>query len=180
MLPKLSTAAIATTLAVSVSLGSVAPAEALGRNERNFLKGVAATLLIGAIVSDARARTAPAPAPAPAPRYQSSYRTAPQPDYQPRYQPRHDEDRISGRVIGSSTMSGTAGIAAQAFNAYPRAERRAIQSRLRSFGYYSGAVDGIFGPATYRATEAYARDSVGARALTDKAGAFGIYDSLLY
>lgn len=174
MLPKLSTTAIAAALAVSVSLGSVAPAEALGRNERNFLKGVAATLLIGAIVTDTRARTAPAPAPSP--RYQPGY----QPRAQDDYQPRHHEGRSTGRVIGSSTMSGTAGITAQAFNAYPRSERRAIQSRLRSFGYYTGAVDGVFGPATYRATEAYARDSVGARALTDKAGAFGVFDSLIY
>ena len=60
------------------------------------------------------------------------------------------------------------------------AQRRAIQSRLRAFGYYNGRLDGAFGPGTYRAVVAYARDSGGERQLQTQAGAFGIYDSLIY
>ena len=168
MLPMMKTPALSAALAMAVSLGAVAPAEAFGRNERNFLKGVAATLLLGAIVNEARARPVPAPAPAP----------MPAPRYEPSYQPHDTYGPNRGRIIGSSVSAGNG--VSQAFNAYPRGERRAIQSRLRAYGYYSGAIDGVFGPATYRAAHAYARDSVGAQALNSKAGAFGVFDSLLY
>ena len=36
-------------------------------------------------------------------------------------------------------------------------EVRRVQTRLRDWGYYDGAVDGIFGPATYRAVRRFQR-----------------------
>ena len=150
---------------------------------RNFLKGVAAAVIVGALINESQART---PAPAPQPVYRprpvpqpDHYRPHPQPD--PYYRPHHDRDRhpAGGRVIGS-TNSVHATIAAQTFNSYPASQRRAIQSRLRSFGYYTGRIDGSFGPGTYRAVLAYARDSGGERQLASQAGSFGIYDSLIY
>ena len=173
------TSAIAAVTALSLALTAAAPAHALGKNERNFLKGVAATLIIGAIINDANARTQPAPAPQPQPGY----------GHRPRYdhgdRPRYDnhghrnEHRTTGRVIGTSgSVYSTP--AAQAFGRYSAAERRAIQRSLRAYGYYSGSIDGAFGPGTYKAVLAYARDTGGADQIKSQAGSFGLYDSLIY
>ena len=172
MLPTFKSAAIATVTALSVAITAAAPAQALGKNERNFLKGVAATVIIGALINDARART-------PAPQPQPVYRPHPQPQPTYRPAPQYDPHPAGGRVIGSST-SVHATLAAQTFNTYSPAQRRAIQTRLRAFGYYTGGIDGAFGPATYRAVLAYARDSGGEAQLQSRAGTFGVYDSLIY
>ena len=182
MFTTVKTTAIATLTALSLAVTAAAPAEALGRNERNFLKGVAAAVIVGALINDAQGRTpAPAPQPVYRPRPQPDpfYRPQPQPD--PYYRPHQDRDRhpAGGRVIGSSNAVHSS-IAAQAFNSYSAPQRRAIQSRLRGFGYYNGRVDGAFGPGTYRAVLAYARDSGGEGQLQSSAGSFGIYDSLIY
>lgn len=162
MLPKFKTTALAAVTALSVALTTAAPVQALGRNERNFLKGVAAALIVGAIINDAQART-PAP--------------PPQPEYRP--VPPREDHYTGGHVVGShGSVHGT--VAAQAFNGYSHSQRKAIQSRLRSYGYYTGRVDGAFGPATYRAVLAYARDSGGAQQLETRAGSYGVYDSLIY
>ena len=182
MLPTFKSAAIAAVTALSVAITAAAPAQALGKNERNFLKGVAATVIIGALINDARART-PAPQPQPVyrphPQPQPTYRPHPQP--QPTYRPPvyQDHHPASGRVIGSNTSVHTT-LAGQTFNNYTVSQRRAIQSRLRGYGYYTGGIDGVFGPATYRAVVAYARDSGGEAQLQSRAGTFGVYDSLLY
>lgn len=165
------TSAIATVTALSLALTAAAPAHALGKNERNFLKGVAATLIIGAIINDANARTQPAPAPQPQPGY----------GHRPRYDNHghRNEHRTTGRVIGTSgSVYSTP--AAQAFGRYSAAERRAIQRSLRAYGYYSGSIDGAFGPGTYNAVLAYARDTGGAHQIKSQAGSFGLYDSLIY
>lgn len=177
LLPKLSSArttAIASVTALAIALTSAAPAQALGRNERNFLKGVAATLIIGALINN-QSHARPAPAPEPQRRY------VPRDDrYQPRqdhYQPRHDQP-AAGRVIGSqSSVYSTH--AARAFNSLSLPERRLVQSRLRAYGYYAGSIDGAFGPGTYGALVAYARDTSGERQLSTVAGAYGVLDSLL-
>ncbi|NEX47020.1 peptidoglycan-binding domain-containing protein [Pseudotabrizicola algicola] len=174
------TTAIGAVTALSIALTAAAPAHALGKNERNFIKGVAAAVIVGALINEAQAR-APQPQPVyrPAPQPQPVYRPAPQ--QPPVYTRPHNNhyQSTSGRVIGSNT-SVHATVAAQSFNSYSAAERRAIQSRLRAFGYYTGAVDAAFGPATYRAVVAYARDTGGERQLESRAGAFGVYDSLIY
>ncbi len=168
MLPSLKTTFVAAVTALSVALSTAAPAHAWGKNEQNFLKGVAATVIVGALLKDAQRRNQPAPQP----RYEEHY--------QPRHQPRYEEEhRTTGRVVGTNG-SVYRTTAAQAFNAYGHQERRAIQSRLRSYGYYTGGIDGAFGPGTYRAIVAYARDAGGEGQLRNRAGAFGIYDSLIY
>lgn len=159
MLLNMKSTAVASITALSIALGAAAPAQALGKNERNFLKGVAATLIIGALIKEGRAQPQPAP--------------APEPVYRPHH-PRPDQ----GSVIGSgSSVYST--YAARAFASFSPNERRAIQSRLRAYGYYTGRIDGSFGPATYRAIVAYARDTSGERQLSTLAGSYGVYDSLL-
>lgn len=70
--------------------------------------------------------------------------------------------------------------AAYAFASYSRSERRAIQRSLARAGYYYGPLDGAFGAGTYRATLGYARDIRATAALNSQAGAYGVYDRLLY
>ncbi len=190
MLPNLKTTALAAITALSVALTSVAPANAFGRDERKFLQGVAAALIVGAIVRDAQGRAQAAPSYAApsyaaptyaaprhaAPRHAGTGYAAPQPQYRPA-PPRQDQYN-TGRVIGSSS-SVHATLAAQTFNSYSLRQRQAIQSRLRAYGYYRGSIDGVFGPATLRAVQAYARDSGGERQLQTRAGSYGVYDSLI-
>lgn len=193
MFKSVKTAAITTVTALSLAVTAAAPAQALGKNERNFLKGVAATVIVGALLNEARAQS---------PQAQPQQVFRPQPQPQQHYRPHHPQDQhyrphkphqqhsyrphrndhyhsTSGRVIGSNTSVHST-IAGQAFNSYSTAERRAIQSRLRAFGYYTGGIDGAFGPGTYRAVVAYARDTGGERQLQSRAGTFGIYDGLIY
>lgn len=174
------TSAIAAVMALSLALTAAAPAHALGKNERNFLKGVAATLIIGAIINDAQARSRPAPAPQRQPHYGNR---GPRKDYGYDHRngyrdDRRNEHRTTGRVIGTST-SIYATHAAQTFGRYSVNERRAIQRSLRTYGYYNGGIDGAFGPGTYNAVLAYARDTGGAHQINSQAGSFGIYDSLI-
>ncbi|MCF8485773.1 MAG: peptidoglycan-binding protein [Rhodobacteraceae bacterium] len=176
--------AIAAVTALSLALTAAAPAHALGKNERNFLKGVAATLIIGAIINDAQARSRPALAPQPQPHYgnrghRNEYRNDYRNEYRDEYRDeRRNEHRTTGRVIGTST-SIYATHAAQTFGRYSGNERRAIQRSLRAYGYYNGGIDGAFGPGTYNAVLAYARDTGGAHQVNSQAGSFGIYDSLI-
>ncbi|MFN3721864.1 MAG: peptidoglycan-binding protein [Paracoccaceae bacterium] len=187
------TSVIAAVTALSLAVTAAAPAQALGKNERNFIKGVAAAVIVGALINEAQAR-APRPQPQPVyrphpqpqptyrphPQPQPTYRPHPQPQPHGQYRPRQDHHQsTSGRVIGSNN-SVHATIAGQTFNNYSASQRRAIQSRLRAFGYYTGGIDGAFGPGTYRAVVAYARDSGGERQLQTRAGTFGVYDSLIY
>lgn len=153
--------AIAGITALGLALGTAAPAQALGKNERNFLKGVAATLIVGALINEAR-------------RAQGTY---PQRYPQPQVAPRPQPIPVHG---GSPTVSIYQTPAAQAFNSYGSAERRVIQQKLAAMGYYRSGIDGVFGPGTYGAVAAYARDSGGTDRLSSRAGAYAVYDSLIY
>ncbi|MCU0816818.1 MAG: peptidoglycan-binding protein [Cypionkella sp.] len=178
-MPKITTTALAAITATALALGSAAPAQALGKNERKFLQGVAAALIVTTILNQQRGNAAPAPLPrqpvhAPPPRQDWSH-NAPH-HYDP---PRHT--RPTGSVIGSPhhQQSIHASHAARSFNSYAPSERRAIQSRLRAYGYYHGSIDGVFGPATFRALQAYARDTGGESQLATIGGSYGVLDGLL-
>ena len=56
--------------------------------------------------------------------------------------------------------------------------RRAIQANLRAYGYYSGAIDGVWGPRTYNAVRLYAGDSGLANRLGTYGGAVAVLDGL--
>lgn len=68
--------------------------------------------------------------------------------------------------------------AARAFQSYSLSERKAIQRNLRAWGYYRGGIDGSFGPGTYNAVVAYARDE--GASLRNTASAYGVYDGMIY
>jgi hypothetical protein len=153
MLPaiaKTRTALIAAATAGAMTLTAAAPAQAWGKNEQNFLKGVVATVIVGQIIKEARKdqRRHYAPAPAPTPIY------VPAPHY------------------GTSAL-------AQAFAEYSPASKRAIQQRLRNYGYYRGGIDGVFGSGTRAALEAYARDSGNVGLTQSRDGAVRLMNSLL-
>lgn len=167
-LPTVKTTMTAAIAALALMATAAAPVHA-GQRERDFLKGVAATVIAGALIKGVTQPRQPAYA---APR-QPVYQPAPrQPVYlvpqQPVYaapQPHH----------GISTSA-----AAQAFKSYSPSERRAIQRQLARQGYYRGGVDGVFGPATFRAVAAYASDRGLTGRIDSASGAYTVYDSLIY
>ena len=158
MLPTVITAKshlIAAVAALSITALPATPAKAWGEKEQGFLAGVVTTIVVDSLIT--RKKTvAPAPvyvAPAPAPVY-----VDPAPVY--------------------TTLSSTP--AARAFNSYTKAERKAIQRNLKSWGYYHGAVDGSFGRGTYNAVVAFAADEGASSSLKSTTGAYGLYDGMLY
>lgn len=159
----LRTSAIASALALSLAIPAL-PAHAWGQREQDVLKGVVGTLAVTALIKEV---TKPEPkvvyrgtksyaGPAYNSSYNSGYRPAPQ---------------VQNDIYSSA--------AAQAFNSYTYSERQQIQRDLKRRGYYAGEIDGVFGPATYRATLAYAQATGNVQRLATRAGAYGIYDSLV-
>lgn len=163
MLPTVKKTGLAALAALTISAVAAAPANAWGEKEQNFLAGVLATVAVGAIINDAdKNDRAHAYQPTRPPAYQPDYRRAEPPRYQP--------------YTGSMYQSA----AGRAFQSFAAPERRAIQRRLARQGYYFGRIDGSFGRATFRAVEAYARDTGEARRLRSVQGAIAVYDSLIY
>lgn len=156
MLPAFKRTAIAGFTALAIAATAAAPAQAWGDNEQNFVKGIAATLLVQGIIREAKRGE----------RNQPVYYADPQP--QPVY--------VAPRAHTSIYRTA----AAQAFNSYSTRERVLIQKRLSRYGYYRGGIDGSFGPGTYSAVTAYADDQGQGGDLRSTAGAFGVYDGLIY
>ncbi|WP_233557051.1 peptidoglycan-binding protein [Gemmobacter lutimaris] len=161
-------AAIAAVTALAIGLTAAAPAQALGRNERNFLKGVAAAMLVDRLLDEARRNQKP--------RYVQPQYVQPRPVYRQVYRPAPHHDRYQPPVRPSIWMTP----AAQAFNSYNIYDRRRIQGGLAARGYYRGGIDGAFGPGTYSAIVAYANDRGRGRDLGSAAGVYGLFDGLVY
>ena len=168
MLPNIRTATTAAIAALALAATAAAPVQA-GQRERDFLKGVAATVIVGTVIQSMNQRAQAQP------RYQQAPRYTQQPRY---YVPPTREPAYFAPPAVQSGISTSA--ASQAFKSYSPTERRAIQRQLARMGYYGGAIDGTFGPATFRAVSAYAADR-GLNARIDSAsGAYTVYDSLIY
>lgn len=160
------TAAITLVTALTLAVTSAAPAAAWGQREQDVLKGAAGALILKAIINDAKRDR----------RAQPVYREEPE----PRYGHGHPKKHEPRRTYDDRQTSVYNTPAARAFNSYSSYERRLIQRRLAHWGYYRGGVDGSFGPGTYSAVLAYARDNGQGRSLGSTAGAFGVYDGLIY
>jgi len=150
MLPKFTNYIVAGVTAVAITATSVVPANAFDRDERQFLKGIAATLLVQKIIKESKKN--------------KKVQEQPQPVPQPVYVP--------------SSIYATP--AAQAFQSYTPTQRRLIQQRLSAYGYYRSGIDGSFGPGTYNAVLAYARDIGQASAMQATGSAYAVYDRLIY
>jgi hypothetical protein len=166
--------AIATVTALSMALASATPGQALDKKERALLGVLAAAAIVGVIANDAARKNRARQTYYEEPRYY-----APEPQYhdpyydEPRYEhPRYDEPRYQPQPSYGSSVTG-------AFREFSPASRRAIQSRLRAYGYYYGSVDGAFGPATRRAIEAYARDTGNSSLLGSRNGTVTLLNGLL-
>ncbi len=159
MLPAVKKTVIASVTAFALAVSAAAPAQALGKNERNFIAGAATALVINGLIRQDRAIRQQAP------RYEQPRYVEPSPVYQP-------------RPVYQTSVYNT--VAAQAFNSYSRGERIAIQRQLSRQGYYRSGIDGSFGPGTYNAVAAYARDIGATRQLASREGAYGIYDGLIF
>lgn len=145
---------------------SAAPALAWGQREQDFTKGALSVLLLGALVNDARQHRA--------------YEHPPQVYYPVNPRPVYQEPVYHQPVYQPPVQSYYSTPAAMAFQSYTTAERRRIQAALANYGYYTGYVDGAFGPGTYRAITAYARSSGQMALLETRGGAYGLLDSLIY
>lgn len=157
------TKVIAGLTALTIAAVPATPALAWGEKEQGFVAGVATAVIVDEILKNRRARMGAAPVyVAPAPIY---------------VEPRHVEPRHT-YVEPRHTTSIHATPAARAFQSYSASERKAIQRKLRAWGYYRGGIDGAFGPGTYNAIIAYARDE--GTSLSSMARAYGVYDGLLF
>lgn len=167
-LPRLRTAATAAVAALSLVAATAAPVQA-GQRERDFLKGVAATVIVGTVLNNLNNRAQAQP------RYYAPPRAQPQPQYYAPHRP-HQPSYFAQPTRPALSTSA----AAQAFKSYSPTERRAIQRQLARQGYYNGGIDGVFGPATFRAVASYAADRGLAGRIDSASGAYTVYDSLIY
>jgi hypothetical protein len=151
------TTLIAGLTALSIAAVPATPALAWGEKEQGFVAGVATAVIVDELLKNRRARLGGPVYAAPAPVY-----VEPRTVY---VEPRH-------------TTSIYATPAGRAFQSYSMSERKAIQRNLRAWGYYRGGIDGSFGPGTYNAITAYARDEGASLSSTSKA--YGVYDGLLF
>ncbi|MDG1282917.1 MAG: peptidoglycan-binding domain-containing protein [Pseudorhodobacter sp.] len=129
--------ATATLVTLSLLAGSVAPAQAMGKNERNFLKGVAAAAIVGIILSSNRGAAAQAPVArhdtprAAEPRYAEPRRV--EPYNHPRHQPGREVSRYEEPRYQAPHRE------APRYDAMPRQEQgRVIGSTSGQTGYGSG------------------------------------------
>lgn len=150
MLPAVRTLMTAAAAATAIALAPAAPAHAWGDKEQGFVAGVATFLLLNEIAKDAKKRRAPVTT----------------------YQPQTP-------VYVPANPGYQAAPAKSAFMEYSPNARRAIQTRLRSYGYYNGSIDGVWGPGTARAVAAYARDVGYGDGIGTRNGAVQLYNALL-
>jgi Putative peptidoglycan binding domain len=145
---------IAALAALSIAAVPATPALAWGEKEQGFVAGVATAVIVDELLKNNR-------------KARAYDRRSPGVVYVER--PSHS---------ATSSIYGTP--AARAFNSYSKSERRAIQRNLRAWGYYRGGIDGSFGPGTYNAIQAYARDEGAAGNLRSTSGAYAVYDGLIF
>lgn len=158
-------------MALGIALSVAAPAQALGKNERNVLKGIAAAVIVNEVIKQTRRND-------DRPSY--GYNDGRYDGQRDRYNERHREDRRyrdEGRHDRRQTQRQDP--AAGAFYEYDTQSRRLIQQRLAAYGYYRGGIDGVWGRGTSSAIAAYARDIDAARSMGNRDGAVRVYNRLL-
>jgi Putative peptidoglycan binding domain len=148
------TTLIAGLTALSVAAVPAAPALAWGDKEQGFVAGVATAVIIDEILKNGRKARAYDRGQTPAPVY------------------------VEPRPVHTTTIYATP--VGRAFQSYSLSERKAIQRNLRAWGYYRGGIDGSFGPGTYNAVVAFARDEGASANLKSTSGAYAIYDGLIF
>lgn len=67
---------------------------------------------------------------------------------------------------------------AYAFSGLTLRDRQAVQMRLRNYGYYTGNIDGAWGPQTWSSVQAYAAALNLTPGLADMAGSLGVYQHI--
>lgn len=159
--------AFAGVLALALAVPMGGPALALDRHDRGVVAGALGMLFIQGMIK--ASKTPPQPAPVYA---------APAPVYVPA--PVYAAPVYAAPVYAAQPVAATRTPAAYAFGSYSGGERRAIQRSLARAGYYYGPIDGAFGRGTYMAAASFARDTGSAAEINTQAGAYGVFDRLLY
>lgn len=168
MLPAVTRTATAAVTALALAVAAVQPAQALGKNERNVLKGVFAAVVINELIKQGRSNAQPAPTYPLHPGY--GHHNPRPPVYQPppvQQPPVHQHPGYQSSV------------AAAAFYEFTPQSRRLIQQRLAAYGYYRGGIDGVWGPGTSAAVQAYARDVRSTQSLATRNGSVQLYNNLI-
>lgn len=149
-----------TAAVAALSIAAIpAPALALSEKDKAFVAGIATAVIVDELLKNGRKARAYDRGATAAPVY------------------------VEPRVVYTEPTHTTSIYrtpAARAFNSYSTSERRAIQRNLRAWGYYRGGIDGSFGPGTYNAIVAYARDEGVTGNLRSTNGAFAVYDGLIF
>ncbi|MFN6925427.1 MULTISPECIES: peptidoglycan-binding protein [Tabrizicola] len=157
---------VAALTAAAIAAVPAAPALALNDKEKGFVAGVATAVIVDELLKiNRKARL-----------YDRGHSAAPAPVY---VQPAPVYVQPAPVYVQPATSIHSTP-AALAFNRYSLAERKAIQRNLRAWGYYTGGIDGAFGPRTYNAILAYARDEGLSNRLSATNTAFAVYDSLIF
>ena len=172
MLPAVTRTVTAVVTALALAAASAVPAQALGKNERNFLKGVAAAVIVNEIVKQGRSVAAPRSY-NPYQGYDARYGHDPRRDYHDRYGYKREPQRHG------YTQGYYSNAASSAFYEYSPQSRRMIQQRLAAYGYYRGAIDGVWGQGTASAMTAYARDVNASSSLGTRDGSVRLYNALI-
>ena len=175
MLPNMKSKALAATLATAMAAAPVTPALAWGKGEQNFLAGALAAVGVGLLINQANKAHAATRAPV--------YPSTPvysQPGYsQPTYRPPiYQQPTYQQPTYQQPAYGNPAPAARSAFLNYSPSMRQAIQARLSDYGYYRGAIDGVWGPRTDAALRAYAADQGLSSRLGTYSGAVALLDSL--
>ncbi len=161
---------LATLTAAAVIAGSVTPAAATSQRDRDFLRGALAAGLVGGLIYYSQQDRARAQQPsyyAPVTRQATPQQVYRQPA------PSHQHATTYRAPVQHNAI-------AQGFRDLTFDQRRTVQLRLQRQGYYHDRIDGVWGPNTQRAVQAYAYDAGYDRSLDSYAGASQLYRSLLY
>ena len=170
MLPSMKSKATAATLAAALAAAPVTPALAWGKGEQNFLAGALAAVGVGLLINQANKSHAATRAPTYNPGPVHTQPVYSQPVSRP---PVYQQPGYQQPGYGTQAQA-----ARSAFLNYSPATRRSIQARLSDYGYYRGAIDGVWGPRTDAALRAYAADQGLGERLGTYSGAVAVLDTL--
>jgi hypothetical protein len=155
--------------AALVTAAAAPPAMAWGDREQGIVTGIAGTLLVGSVWRMTHDN-----------RHSKGYSYVPTTYAQPTYyeSPVYHTSTSNSSYTPSSYIYTTP--MAQAFNSYSEDQQHHIQAVLAAHDFYHSDIDGAFGPATYDAVVAYADSTNQATSLTTEAGAFTLFNSMIY
>jgi hypothetical protein len=146
MLRSITKTTLAGITAAAIALTTAAPAQAWGQRERDFLKGIVATVIVTEIIRDSKRHHQPAPRPAPQPQpvqYTSISQTPAAMAFNSYSynQRRVIQQRLSAYGYYNSSIDGSFGRGTyNAVVAYARDNGQSLANRNGAFAVYDGLI----------------------------------------